>query len=507
MVRKRWTCRSVYEAMTSVRAVLGCLLFSACTAVAPAVPGPAASSSATAAASVPRPSATPTAAVPDVDGGRALDHIAFFSDPARGGRYSGSTGYDAAARYMADRFAEIGLEPWGDGGTFFERFTMPIVDLAATPVLTRTAPDGRTFRHRVDFTERVGGAFGSGTGEGALVFIGSGVTAAGSSDFDKVDVRGKIAIVITAGRTDPAPELASHGAAGAIYVTSGGLLKFSYIARFSTATIPSVVVTTAAANELLAPSGKTVSDLVADVQAQARALASPSPAPSPAFELPERVRLSVPLTPLRDVQATNVVGLLRGSDPDDAKRAVLMGGHLDGVGTDPDGTVFQAANDNASGPGLTIEVARALAARRGELRHSVIFVAWAGEEEGLNGSDAYVARFAALPGRRESLLGYVNLDVVGCCGGTIAASTESTEMVERVQRAAERVGVPFTRGGRGGSDQESFTRRNVPATLLNWSDIGVIHSAADTIDKITPDRLRTIGRVAALVALEMAAGR
>jgi Zn-dependent M28 family amino/carboxypeptidase len=219
------------------------------------------------------------------------------------------------------------------------------------------------------------------------------------------------------------------------------------------------------------------------------------------------VRLSVPLTPVRDVQATNVVGLLRGTDPDDAKRAVLVGGHLDGVGTDPDGTVFQAANDNGSGPALTIEVARTLAARRSELRSSVIFVAWAGEEQGTVGSEAFAAGFAALPGRRESLLGYVNLDVVGCCGGTVSASTESDAMVRRVQSAADRLGAPFARGGRGSSDQESFSRRGVPATLLNWSDIGSIHTTADTIDRVTPERLRTIGRVAALVALEMAAGR
>jgi hypothetical protein len=452
--------------------------------------------------------AIPTAAIPpaEVDGDRALEHLRFFVAPAQGGRYTASAGYDNAAKYMADRFAEIGLEPWGDGGSYFSRFRTSLVDLAATPALTRTAPDAKTYRHRVDFTERVGGPFGSGAGEGPLVFIGSGVTT-GASDFDAVDVRGKIAIVITAGRPDPARELAARGAAGAIYVTSGGLLKFSYISRFESATIPAIVASTAAVDELLAPSGKRVVDLAAAVTDQTRRLGSSPPPASPAFELDVRVRVSVPLTPVREVVATNVVGLLRGTDPDEAKRAVLVGGHLDGIGTDPDGTIFQAANDNASGPAVTIEIARALVARRAEMRSSVIFVAWAGEEQGENGSEAFVTQFSALPGRRESLLGYVNLDVVGCCGGTVSASTESDDMVRRVQRAAERLGVPFARGGRGSSDQESFSRRNVPATLLNWSDIGVIHSTADTIDKVSADRLRTIGRIAALVALEMAAGR
>lgn len=485
-------------------------VFVAGPALAPAPDLPIARPSATPVASPltasPTPATTPTGNVPDVDGHRALDHLGFFVAPAQGGRYTASTGYDNSAKYMADRLAEVGIEPWGDNGTFFHRFRMPLVDLAATPVLARTTPNAKSYRHRVDFTERVGGTFGSGTGEGPLVFVGSGVTT-GASDFDAVDVRGKVAMVITGGRTDPGRDLATRGAVAAIYVTSGTLLKFSYISRFESATIPGIVVTTSVADELLAPSGKRVSDLIREVQEQMSRLGTSPPPASPAFDLDDRVRVSVPLTALREVQATNVVGLLRGTDAEAWKRAVIVGGHLDGIGTDPDGTLFQGANDNASGPAVTIEVARALAARKSELRHSVIFIAFAGEEQGAVGSEAFVGQFSQIPGRRESLLGYINLDVVGCCGQTISASTESDTLVDRVQRAAERLGVGFVRGGRGGSDQESFNRRGVPGTLLNWADIRTIHTTTDTIDKITADRLRTIGRVAALVVLEMAAGR
>ena len=492
-----------------ILAAVAILATAACSSptVLPAASGSVAAIPSAASSPSVRPLSTPTDALLDVDGASALEHVAYFADRARGGRFSGSAGYDAAARYVADRFKEMGLEPWGDNGTYFERFKMSIVDLAATPVLERRDPDVKRFTHRTDFTERVGGLFGSGGGEGQLVFIGSGQTTPGASDFDKVDVRGKIAIVITGGRGDPGRELVARGAVGAIYVSTGTLLKFSYISRFESTTIAGVLVTSSVADDLLAPSGRKVADLVAAVQAQIRGAGSTPPAPSPAFELPVRLRLSVSLTPVREIDATNVVGLLRGTDAEDAKRAVLVGGHLDGVGTDPDGTVFPAANDNASGPALTIEVARALVARRAELRHSIVFTAWAGEEEGLLGSDAFAAQFAASPGRRESLLGYINLDVVGCCGGSVSASTENDGLVQRVANAAERLNVPFVRGGRGSSDQESFSRRNVPATLLDWADIGIIHTTADTLDKVTAERLRTIGRIAALVALEMAAGR
>lgn len=468
-------------------------------------PVPAASPTAARATPTATPSGTPTTVYPDIDGARARAHVAYLADKARGGRYTASRGYDEAAQYMAERFAEIGLEPWGDAGTFFHRYRTPLVDLAATPVLQ--TGDGRRFRHRTDFTERVGGTFGSGNAEGQLVFIGSGLGSGPTSDFAKVDVRGKVAIVITAGRADPARELASRGAAAAIYVTTSSVIKFSYLPRFEPVTLPGVVITGSVADELLAPSGKTWSALRSEVEAQVQGLSSSSPPPSPAFELPTRARVAVPLTPLREVEAKNVVGLLRGTDPDASKRAVIVGGHLDGIGTDPDGTVMPGANDNASGPGLTIEVARALAARKAELRYSVIFVAFASEEQGFGGSEAFVTQFSAIPGRRESLVGYVNLDVVGCCGGSVHASNESDLMVARARRAGEALGVTITSTGSGSSDQLSFSRRGVHATLLNWSSLGPIHTTEDTIDRIEAEHLRTIGKIAALMTLEMAAGR
>ncbi|MGH2491881.1 MAG: hypothetical protein ACRDF9_10255, partial [Candidatus Limnocylindria bacterium] len=113
------------------------------------------------------PSSTPTSAVAIgaavFDGAKAKEHIAYLADPARGGRYSGSPGYLEAAQYVAEQFKTIGLEPLGDGGTHFQRFSMPIVDLSATPVLTRTGADAKSWKHRDDFTESVGGRSGNGS--------------------------------------------------------------------------------------------------------------------------------------------------------------------------------------------------------------------------------------------------------------------------------------------------------------------------------------------------------
>ena len=434
------------------------------------------------------------------DGSRAREHIAYLADPARAGRYSGSAGYLAAAQYVADQFRSIGLEPLGDGGTYFQRFPMPIVDLSATPTLTRSGDDAKSWKHRVDFTESVGGRSGNGAVEAQVVVVGGAAKGSGQDDFAGVTTRGRIALVTgpTAGSSVEASF--AEGAVG-VLVIGDTSIRYSFIPRFFGETIPVFVISQSVANELLAPSAKTV----AQVQSAVRARRSNPAAPSPAFETNVTVRMTLPLTPVREVEGINVVGLLRGTDPELSKRAVLIGGHLDGVGTDPDGTVFTAANDNASGPAVTIEVARALAAKRAELKRSTVFVAWAGEEEGLLGSEAYAARMASSPGRVESLVAYLNLDVIGCCGTTLEASDESSALVDRIRAAARALGVPFQSIRGGGSDQTTFAKRGVPSALVLWSDI-ILHTPRDTIALIETPRLQKAGDVVTAVALDLGRG-
>jgi Zn-dependent M28 family amino/carboxypeptidase len=213
--------------------------------------------------------------------------------------------------------------------------------------------------------------------------------------------------------------------------------------------------------------------------------------------------MTVSLTPVHDVDAINVVGLLRSPDPNNAQRAVLVGGHLDGVGTDPDGSVFQAANDNASGPAVTIEVARALAASRASLSHSVVFVAFAGEEEGFFGSEAYIAQMAAIPGRVESLVAVLNLDVIGCCSDTLIVSNEAPNLQRRVRDTATSLGVASQSAGSGGSDQQSFARRRVPAVLVGFAEY-ILHVYADKPSVVEERRLKKAGDVITAVAKDLA---
>jgi hypothetical protein len=431
----------------------------------------------------------------EFDAAKAKAHVDYLAAPERGGRYSGSAGYRDAATYVADRFREIGLEPLGDNGTYFQHFTMPLVDL--TEMSTLTIPGGKSYVARADFTENVGGRSGSGKAEATLAAIGG----AAAEDFAGASVRGKIALITGPASPNGGSSVENAYQAGAIgaLIVGNASLRYSYPPRLQQQTIPVLVITEAVANELLAPAGQNVSSAQAKVRNHR---ANPNVAPS-GFDVATTVSMSVSLTPVHDVDAMNVVGLLRSPDPSNGQRAVLIGGHLDGVGTDPNGAVFQAANDNASGPAVTIEVARALAAARSSLSHSIVFVAFAGEEEGFFGSEAYAAQMAAIPGRVESLVAVLNLDVIGCCSDTLIVSNEDPALQRRVRDAATSLGVTSEGVGGGGSDQTSFARRRVPAVFIGLADY-ILHVYDDKPSVVEASRLEKAGAVVVAVAKQLA---
>src|SRR6185437_11210025 len=106
---------------------------------------------------------------------------------------------------------------------------------------------------------------------------------------------------------------------------------------------------------------------------------------------------------------TNVYAVLKGSD-EDAKRVVLVTGHYDSRNTDVLNTTGDApgANDDASGTAVSLESARALSKLK--LRATVIFLAFAGEEQGLDGAKHFAQMAKQAGWNIEAVL---NNDIVG----------------------------------------------------------------------------------------------
>lgn len=192
--------------------------------------------------------------------------------------------------------------------------------------------------------------------------------------------------------------------------------------------------------------------------------------------------------------ARNVIGVLPGSDPAFAGQSVVVSAHYDHLGRDGRGVritelgqVHPGADDNASGVAVLLELARAMAAH-GRPPRTVVFAAFSGEEEGLQGSRHFVAHPPAglpLAGLRAAL----NLDTVGRLGSqelNVLATGTASEWIHVFRGVAFTTGVPIRSiaGAAESSDQLSFIEKGIPAVQLFTQAHLDYHRPSDTPDKI-----------------------
>jgi Zn-dependent M28 family amino/carboxypeptidase len=194
--------------------------------------------------------------------------------------------------------------------------------------------------------------------------------------------------------------------------------------------------------------------------------------------------------------ARNVIGVLPGTNPALSGQALIISAHYDHLGfgwpdsrADAKGQLYPGADDNASGVAVMLDLARLMANAKPE--RSVIFAAFAGEEEGLLGSRHYV-RAAQAPGAVFPLSGHIadlNLDTVGHLGDgkmTIFGAGSAREWPFIFMGASAVTGVPTQTVTQpvDASDHTAFIEAGVPAAQLFASGGASYHRPSDTPDKI-----------------------
>jgi hypothetical protein len=450
-----------------------------------------------------------------------LDQVRVLTVPETEGRASGTAGADRAARHIAATFQQAGLTPGGTGGGYFQTFEVPTgVRLASTNTLAVLGPGARPLQLGRDFTPLAVSA--DGAEEADVVFAGYGITALdlGYDDYNGLDVRGKIVLVLSREPRGADPDspfrrpdayhysershkiinAREHGARGILLVEHPAATKETLPALGGVSqpwSILAAFVTRAAGDALLAPSGKRLAELAGAID-QARA-------PQSFALMGVRVRLEVHLVRERGT-AANVVGILPGTDPRLRQEAIVIGAHYDHLGRggegslapDQIGTVHPGADDNASGTAAVMALARAFAAAGGAPR-TLIFAAFAGEEMGLLGSSQYV-RQPAFPLERTVLM--LNLDMIGRLreGKLYVHGVDSgAGLGAVVADAAHGLGLSLQVRGDpfSPSDHTAFYTAGRPVLFLFTGAHSDYHRPTDTWDKLNSRGLETVTTFAA----------
>jgi Peptidase family M28 len=167
---------------------------------------------------------------------------------------------------------------------------------------------------------------------------------------------------------------------------------------------------------------------------------------------------------------TNVYAVLKGTDPEDAKRMVVVTGHYDSRNSDVlDATgAAPGANDDGSGTALSQECARVLSKLK--FPATIVFLTVAGEEQGLNGSQHF-ARMAKQQG--WNIEAVLNNDIVGGDRNPQQDASVVRVFSEGVPIAATDAELRTIRSVGGESDSSSREIARYVVEVAQTYDVGV----------------------------------
>ncbi len=423
----------------------------------------------------------PAVLTPAISADSLISGVRWLADDAREGRMTGGPGADAAAAWIASRFASAGLTPAGDDGTFLQRYDATIgVRLGEGNALAFDGvPDLGPLQVEKDYIPF--GFSENDTLDVPLVFAGYGITSEeyDYDDYAGLDVKGKAVLVLRhepqqndtssvfAGTSwtdhaifrNKAVNARDHGAVALIIFTppksaeyeTDKLTALSGAEGIGGGSVVAVQVKKEVGEALLRKVGVDVNTWVEEVDRDLKPRSAAGPAEM-------KVRLAVTIAKDRRPTA-NVVGMLRGSDP--SAGAVILGAHYDHLGRgnssslSPDeiGQVHNGADDNASGSSALVELARVFAAEP-RLRRTLVFAAFSGEELGILGSSYFASH---PPVALDSVQAMINMDMVGRPKDnkiTVGGVGSSPGFADEVKQAGEAVGlgVSTSKSGYGASD-------------------------------------------------------
>jgi hypothetical protein len=210
----------------------------------------------------------------------------------------------------------------------------------------------------------------------------------------------------------------------------------------------------------------------------------------------------------QDTSGYNVIAELPGSDPQVKDEVVMIAGHLDSW------HAATGAMDNADGAATVLEAMRILKAVGAKPRRTIRVALWGGEEEGLFGSRAWVAKHLAGDANkaaRDKFSVYFNIDpgyglVYGFYSeGNAAAKAIFDAWLEPFKDLGARKNVI---AGIGNTDHLSFIAEGVPGfnpiqDFTNY-DVRIHHTNMDTMERMNPNDIKEAAIVFAAFAYNAA---
>ena len=427
--------------------------------------------------------------MPTVHQDSLMKHVTELSSETYQGRLAGTEGYNKAVRYVQRVLKTYGLEQMDE-----IPFTVECneVENAKFNVYRPGDKEPRVFTLGNEFC--CAGVTGRGYVDAQMVFCGFGIDEKDFNEYKYVDVKGKIAIVLTGvpewrrlpqaaasqytTLRDKARTAEKHGAIGLLAVNvSTTCPPYEPQARTycgelpHLGTFPILQITLDCAREIMADQVTPLDSALARMQRDGTVQS---------FSLVKKAEIDVNARYNPAARTTNVAGLLRGTDKYLSREYIVIGASLDGSGMQGETCLFPGADINASGVAAVLETARLLSKAEYRPRRSVLFVIFSGSEQQFAGSRNFVEMYPQLD-KAEAFINVQNIgygDSVAVLGGMKYPTLESI-VLDR-DTVTGRLNVAHSgepQGVRG--DARAFDAARIPSVVITTTR-GMHHNHTTT---------------------------
>jgi hypothetical protein len=443
------------------------------------------------------------ASTPTIDGAWMRSFVEAFAADDMNGRFTlDPTSIERAAGVIADQYAAMGLAKVGDDyrvpfefayGNTVERAHHVWVEakgparaLPPEQSATLSAADETTVVADVVFAGPRAIAKPPATVRDRIVFVRDPLAAGAAAPADNADLRAL------------AERLAAQKAKALVVL--GDRVPGADTAAWP---LPVVALRAPAVESIVAAAGTDLAKLSAEMNTAALS----------------GVRLSIaPRRTDKIERAANVLAWIPGTDA--KSEIVLLGAHYDHIGTTergqmcrgPDGdTICNGADDNASGTGMVLAMAKAMHAARYRPKRTIVFAHFAGEELGLHGSKALANHLpAAAPFAGGKIVAMINFDMVGRLGkdglwvGAVSTSSAWMPLLDEI--GTEGVPTVFERSVTARSDHASFFEHDIPVLFFFTGLHADYHRPGDESAAMNFDGMTKIGTIALKLAAALGDG-
>ena len=458
---------------------------------------------------VPKVASLPPAAeqaMGSIDPEKIRWHVRFLAHDLLEGRGTGQRGGDIAAEYIATQFALYGLKPAGDNGSYLQKVPMlgisTLEDSTFSLIPAKGEPLSLRIRDDIVAMDETGQT--STSIDAPIVWMGYGIDAPefNWNDYKDADVKGKVLLMMVNEPPSDDPkffngkaltyygrwtykfeEAARKGAAGVILIHKTDMASYGWeVVRNSWSGERSYLANDPApklkiaswvqlevARKLLQDCGKNLDDMMV-------AAAKPGFKSEP---LPAKLKAHI-VSKVRPFDSNNVIAELPGSDSKLKDQGVMYSAHYDHLGIVPGmpgDNIYNGAQDNATGVGILLELARVFSDAKVPPKRSIYFVSVTAEEQGLRGSE-FFGKHPPVAAKQISLdLNFDDVPPLGVPQEVTVSGAERTSFYPTVESTAKAFGmaiVPDSNPGAGHyyrSDHFSLARVGVPAFSIGSGDL------------------------------------